>query len=77
VHFSNGISIANLRIDKDITQQDIAKYLNITQRTYSKYETGESNIPLDVLCKIADYHKVSTDYILDRTDAKTHITKKQ
>lgn len=62
--------IANLRNDKDITQQNIAEYLNITQRTYSRYETGGSNIPLEVLCKIADFHKVSVDYLLDRTDVK-------
>lgn len=62
--------IANLRNDKDLTQQELASYLHITQRSYSRYETGEANIPLEILCKIADYHGVSIDYLLERTDIK-------
>jgi transcriptional regulator with XRE-family HTH domain len=62
--------IANLRVDKDISQSEIASFLNVTQRSYSRYETGTSNIPLEILSKIADYYCVSTDYLLNRTDVK-------
>lgn len=67
--------IANLRNDKDITQQVLADYLHITQRSYSRYETGEANIPLEILCKIADYFGVSIDYLLERTDIKEPYAK--
>lgn len=58
--------IKELRIDKDLSQSDIANELNITQRAYSRYETGESDIPTEILCRLADYHNTSTDYLLDR-----------
>jgi transcriptional regulator with XRE-family HTH domain len=67
--------IANLRIDNDITQYELALYLNITQRSYSRYETGTSNIPLEMLSMIADYYNVSTDYLLGRTNEKLGGTK--
>lgn len=62
--------IRQLREDKDLSQTYMANLLNINQRTYSRYETGEHAIPLEALCKIADFHKVSTDYLLNRTDIK-------
>lgn len=62
--------IRDLREDKFLTQEYIAYVLHITQRTYSRYETGDSNIPLDILIKIADYHHTSIDYLLNRTDSK-------
>ena len=62
--------IRDLREDKDLTQTEIAKILNITQRTYSRYENGERSVPLELLCRIADYYKVSVDYLLERTDIK-------
>ena len=60
--------IRHLREDKDLSQQTIADFLNIQQRTYSRYETGEREIPLEALCKLADFHHVSVDYLLNRTD---------
>ncbi len=62
--------IRELREDKDLTQTYMAHFLNVGQRTYSRYETGEHAIPLELLCKLADFHNVSVDYLLDRTDAK-------
>lgn len=62
--------IRELREDHDLTQTNIAQFLHITQRTYSHYETGSHSIPLELLCKIADYYQVSVDYLLKRTDEK-------
>lgn len=60
--------IRNLREDKDLTQTDVANFLNITQRTYSRYENDERAIPIEILCALADYHDTSVDYLLERTD---------
>ncbi|MBQ7766820.1 MAG: helix-turn-helix transcriptional regulator [Lachnospiraceae bacterium] len=62
--------IRDLREDKDIRQQDMADYLGVTQRSYSRYECGERTLTPEVLCKIADFHQVSVDYLLNRTDQK-------
>ena len=48
----------------------MAEILRTTQRTYSRYERGDSTIPLDILIKIADFHEVSIDYLLERTNNK-------
>ena len=61
--------LEDLRVDRDLKQEDVAKVLNIHQTTLSKYEKSTSiNIPLDILCKLADFYETSTDYILLRTD---------
>ncbi|MCR5686862.1 MAG: helix-turn-helix domain-containing protein [Lachnospiraceae bacterium] len=60
--------IRNLREDKDLTQQQLADYLFVTQRTYSRYENGEHAIPIEVLIEISNYHSVSVDYLLGLTD---------
>ena len=62
--------IRELREDKDLTQAFFAKLLNVNQRTYSRYETGELEISLASLSLIADFHQVSVDYLLNRTDIK-------
>ncbi len=62
--------IRELREDHDLTQAYMAKMLNINQRIYSRYETGEHEIPLASLSKIADFYHVSVDYLLNRTDMK-------
>lgn len=59
-----------LREDSDIKQETIAGYLNIKQNTYSQYENGQRQLPIDVLIKLARYYNVSTDYILELTDNK-------
>ena len=60
--------IKDLREDNDITQKEIADYLHIKQNTYSQYENGQRQLPLDVLISLAKYYKTSTDYILGLTD---------
>ena len=60
--------IRNLREDKDLTQTDIAKILNISQRTYSRYENDERAIPIEILSLLADFHDTSVDYLINRTD---------
>ena len=62
--------IKDLREDADITQSEISKYLNISQVAYSYYELGKRNIPLELLCKLADYYNTSVDYLLYRTNQK-------
>lgn len=67
--------IRNLREDLDLTQTQIGKMLNISQRTYSHYESGTREIPLDLLIKLADIFDVSIDYLLERTDKKEYYQK--
>ena len=62
--------IRELREDHDLTQVYLANLLNVNQRTYSRYETGEHEISLSCLAKIADFYNVSIDFLLDRTDIK-------
>ena len=63
--------IRNLREDKDLTQTNIADYLHITQRTYSRYENDERAIPIEILSKLADFHNTSVDYLIGRTNIMT------
>lgn len=60
--------LKDIREDRDYTQSHIADVLHIKQNTYSQYETGVRQIPIDLLIKLADFYNVSTDYILERTD---------
>ena len=60
--------VRDLREDKDITQHQMAEMLQIHQTTYSDYELGNLNIPVDVLIKLAKFHKTSIDYIVGLTD---------
>lgn len=69
---SNFKRIANLRIDNDLTQIKLAEKLNIKANTYSKWEKGINNMPVDYLIKLARIYDVSIDYILGLTDNKTH-----
>ncbi|RKN70651.1 XRE family transcriptional regulator [Paenibacillus ginsengarvi] len=63
--------IRNLREDKDLSQEQLCKYLNCKQRTYSDYERGKLDIPTPLLFALADFHQTSIDYLLGRTDQKT------
>lgn len=65
--------IRDLREDKDLTQQKMGEILSCSQRVYSNYERGELDIPTEILIKLADFHNVSVDYILNRTDKKEMI----
>ena len=63
--------LRDLREDRDLTQTELAKLLQIHQTTYSDYERGKLNVPLTALDKLADFYHVSVDYLLGRTDVKT------
>lgn len=60
--------IKDLREDHDLTQKELAEYLHIKQNTYSQYENGQRQLPLDCLIALAKYYKTSTDYILGLTN---------
>lgn len=60
--------IRELRESKHWSQSAIAQLLHISQTCYSKYETGENDIPTHILIKLADFYHVSIDYLLDQTD---------
>jgi len=64
------VRIRNMREDIDMTQSQIAEFLNIHQTTYSDYELGNLNIPVPVLDKLADQFSTSIDYLVNRTDEK-------
>lgn len=59
-----------LREDQDLTQKAVADYLHIRQNTYSQYETGQRQLPLELLVALALYYHTSTDYILELTDQR-------
>lgn len=63
--------IRNLRIDSNLTQREVACFLHVKQNTYSQYELGVLNYPVDVVIRLALFYKTSTDYLLGMTDEKT------
>lgn len=62
--------LKDLREDRDIKQSEIAEILNVRQNTYSQYENGQRQIPIDLLIILAKYYNVSVDYILELTDVE-------
>lgn len=62
--------IRDLREDHDMTQKQVAQLLGMSQTGYSKYETGENDIPTAVLIQLADFYNTTIDYLLGRTDQK-------
>ena len=60
--------IRDLREDHDWSQTVLAEKLGMSQTGYSKYETGENDIPTAVLIRLADFYNTSVDYLLGRTD---------
>ena len=62
--------IRGLREDADLTQEKVGNAINVPQRTYAYYESGERMVPPHVLCALADFYGVSVDYILGRTKNK-------
>lgn len=63
-------NIRSLRLDNGYTQKQIAEILGVSQNTYSQYEIGVLNYPVDALLKLADFYQVSVDYLLGRTAQK-------
>lgn len=68
--------IRDLREDADLTQAEMGKILNLPQRTYAYYESGERTVPPEILIKLSRAHGVSVDYILELTDNPEPYTKK-
>lgn len=62
--------LRDIREDNDLKQSDVAKLLNVTQQTYSRYETGEISIDKDSLIKLARFYHTSVDYLLELTDER-------
>ena len=69
-------NIRSLRIDNGLTQKQVAQILGISQNTYSQYEIGVLNYPVDALMKLADFYGVSVDYLLGRTTKKEPYPKR-
>ena len=69
-------NIRKLRTDGGYTQKQIAEILGVSQNTYSQYEIGVLNYPVDALTKLADFYGVSVDYLLGRTDMKEPYPRK-
>lgn len=69
--------LRDLREDRDLTQNKLAKAIGITQRKYSYIETGVQQLTESVLRSLAEYYNVSVDYLLDMTDEPTPYPKKK
>lgn len=69
--------LRDLREDKDLTQADIASFLNCSQNTYHQYESGKRQIPLSLLAKLAIFYDTSIDYILGLTDESKAYKRKK
>lgn len=69
--------LKDLREDRDLTQKALADYLHIRQNTYSQYENGQRQIPLNTLIQLAYYFHTSTDYILGLTDERRPYPRKK
>lgn len=62
--------IKDLREDKNLSQKEIGNIIGMSQTGYSKYETGENDIPTQILIQLADFYETSVDYILGHTNIK-------
>ena len=62
--------IQDLRTDADMSQKQLSEILHISQRSYSHYETGSRNIPVEMLIRLANYYDISVEYLVGRTDKK-------
>lgn len=71
------IKIRDLREDSDLTQQQIAAYLQCDQSLYSKYEREERDIPLHIIMRLAEYYQTSVDYLVGLTEEKRPYPRKK
>ena len=69
--------IRDLRIDRGLTQEAVAKILHVSQNTYSQYEIGISRYPLDAVVKLAEFYGVSMDYLVGLTDEQKPYPRKR
>lgn len=68
--------LRDLREDHDLPQKTVADYLHVRQNTYSQYETGIRQIPIDLLIQLANFYETSTDYLLELTDVSQPYPRK-
>lgn len=66
--------IRDMRIDRGLTQKEVAKVINVKQNTYSQYEIGVLNYPLDVVIKLAEFYGTSVDYLVGLTIARFRMS---
>ena len=66
--YNNFMRLKELREENGLTQQTVAEYLNVKQNTYSQYENEKRQLSIDDLIKLAEFYKVTTDYILELED---------
>ena len=64
------IRLEDLRIDHDLTQQQVADILFCKREVYRRYEKGIRELPLSYAIMLADYYQVSLDYLVGRADKK-------
>lgn len=69
--------LRDFREDRDISQQKMAELLNVAQTTYSDYERGKINIPMDTIRKLALFFDTSIDYLLELTDESKPYPRKK
>lgn len=69
--------IRDLREDNDLTQCEIAAFLHIKQNTYSQYENGLRQPPIDILISLAGFYNTSVDYLLGITNQKKPYPRNQ
>lgn len=67
--------LKEIREDKDLTQKEISKLLNVSQVAYSYYEIGKRQVPIDLIIKLANYYDTSVDYLLGLTDERKAYSK--
>ena len=60
--------LKELRIDNKLSQSDIGKIINVSRVVYNRYENDQREIPIELLCKLADFYKVSLDYLAGREE---------
>lgn len=65
-------ALCNIREDRDLRQKDVAEVLGISQQYYSRYESGETELPTRYLVTLCEFYNVSADYLIGFTREKKH-----
>ena len=73
---AGSMRLKDFREDSDLTQATVAEYLHVKQNTYSQYENGHRQMPLELLISLAEFYGTSLDYIVGLTDVKKPYPKK-
>ncbi len=70
------LKLRELRIENELNQRNLAEFLNVTQHTYSRYETGELRPSIDVMERLSEFYKTSVDYLMGLTDIREPYKRK-